>query len=181
MLKPYKFVIRDLVAPASLPALAFRGTAIPACALGFSSWHNHFRLRFCSAGIPAGACFSWHSQAWLCFWVSLRRGAAPAAGGRPISAQSKPFVISNPPEAGEARLSRPVRFTGVRYGFASHVLCAMNLFLLLFCHPDRRGGVFCRLGVEGSWQRLALLRFPVATSHGAPSHGTNLPRPHRPD
>jgi hypothetical protein len=139
MLIPCKFVLRNLVAPASLPALAFRGTVNPACpeprrdcALGFSSRHNYSWLCSCSAGIPAGSCFSWHSHAWLCFWVSPRRGAAPAAGGRPISAQSQPFAIPNPPEAGEARVVRPARFVGVRYGFPSHVLCAMNLSSLEF-------------------------------------------------
>jgi hypothetical protein len=44
MLKICTFVIRDLVAAASLSALAFRGTAIPGCALGFSF--------FCSGRFP---------------------------------------------------------------------------------------------------------------------------------
>jgi hypothetical protein len=127
MLKNYKFVIRNLVAPASLLALAFRGTGTLACALGFSSWHNHFRLR------------SWVARERRSpdrLPPRLRRGAALL---RPISAQSKPFVIPNPPEAGEARFVRPVRFAGVGYGFPSHVLCAMNLSSpVLSSRPEQR-------------------------------------------
>src|SRR5208337_4283229 len=96
MLKNYKFVIRDLIAPASLPALGVR-----------------------------------------------RRGAAVL---RPISAQSQPFAIPNPPEAGE-----------VRYGFAgcpTRRFCVWVLglpFLALSSRPEQRrllplrsGGIMAR-------------------------------------
>ena len=173
MLKPCKFVIRNLVAPASLPALAFRGTAIPVypacpdlrgeprrvCALGFSSWHNHFRLR------------SWVTRERRSpDRLPLRplRGAAPAAGGRPISAQPKPFVIPIPPEAGEARFVRPVRFAGVRYGFASHAFCAMNPSSpFLSSRPERRrflpprsGGIVATLS-SSSFSGRNLSRSPL--------------------
>ena len=173
MLKPCKFVMRNLVAPASLPALAYRGTAIPVypacpdlrgeprrvCALGFSSWHNHFRL--CS-------WVTWERRSPDRLLHRLRRGAAPAAGGRPISPQSQPFVIPNPPEAGEARLVRPVRFAGVRYGFASHVLCAMNPSSpVLSSRPERRrfspprsGGIVATLS-SSSFSGRNLSRSPL--------------------
>ena len=89
MLKPFKFVIRNLVAPASLPALAFRGTAIPGSALGFSF--------FCSGRFPKRAPFACGTVTPSCAL------GFPGNADLLIGSYSIFVGAQHPPQAGEVR------------------------------------------------------------------------------